>query len=67
VNGKTSRSTPLFNPIPYIKDWLDEHIQRGNPNAFLIPNRDRKNFGKSLAGISLGNIYRFYKLCTGML
>jgi hypothetical protein len=63
VNGKTgSRSTPLFNSIPYIKDWLDEHIQRGNPNAFLIPSRDRKNFGKRLVGISLDNIYRFYKL-----
>jgi integrase len=35
VNGKTgSRSTPLFNSIPYVKDWLDEHIQRTNPNAF---------------------------------
>lgn len=40
VNGKTgSRSTPLFNSIPYIKDWLDEHIQRGNSNAFLISSR----------------------------
>jgi len=54
VNGQTgSRSTPLFNSIPYIKDWLDEHIQRGNPNAFLIPSRDRKNFGKRLVGISV--------------
>jgi integrase/recombinase XerD len=62
VNGKTgSRSTPLFNSIPYIKDWLDEHIQRGNPNAFLIPSRDRKNFGKRLAVKSINTIYRFYK------
>ena len=62
VNGKTgSRSTPLFNSIPYIKDWLDEHIQRGNSNAFLIPSRDRKNFGKRLAGASINTIYRFYK------
>jgi len=62
VNGKTgSRSTPLFNSIPYIKDRLDEHIQRGNSNAFLIPSRDRKNFGKRLAGASINTIYRFYK------
>ncbi|HXP49984.1 MAG TPA: hypothetical protein VN922_08525, partial [Bacteroidia bacterium] len=57
-----NRSTPLFNSIPYIKDWLDEHIQRGNSNAFLIPSRDRKNFGKRLAWASLNTIYRFYKL-----
>jgi len=62
VNGKTgSRSTPLFNSIPNIKDWLDDHIQRGNPNAFLIPSRDRKNFGKKLVAISLNPIYAKYK------
>ena len=62
VNGKTgSRSTPLFNSIPYIKDWLDEHIQRGNSKAFLIPSRNRENFGKRLAGISINTVYRFYK------
>jgi len=49
VNGKTgSRSIPLFNSLPFVKDWLDEHFQRGNPSAFLIPSRDRKNFGKKL-------------------
>jgi integrase/recombinase XerD len=62
VNGKTgSRSTPLFNSIPYVKDWLDEHIQRGNPNAFLIPCRNRKNSGRRLSGISINQIYRTYK------
>lgn len=62
VNGKTgSRSVPLFNSIPYVKDWLDDHIQRGNPNAFLIPSRDRKNFGKKLVGVSLNFIYTNYK------
>jgi integrase len=62
VNGKTgSRSTPLVNSIPYIKDWLDDHIQRGNPNAILIPSRDRKNFGKKLSGNSINHIYGIYK------
>lgn len=62
VNGKTgSRSVPLFNSIPYVKDWLDYHIQRGNPNAFLIPSRDRKNFGKRLAGAGLSVICANYK------
>lgn len=62
VNGKTgSRSVPLFNSIPYVKDWLDDHIQRGNPNAYLIPSRGRKNFGKKLSGVSLNVIYAIYK------
>ena len=42
VNGKTgSRPIPLISSIPYVKDWLDLHPQRGNPNAFLIPSFDR--------------------------
>jgi hypothetical protein len=62
VNGKTgTRTVPLFNSIPYVKDWLDDHIQRGNPNAFLIPSRDRKNFGKKLGEVSLNKIYAKYK------
>ena len=37
VNGKTGqRHIPLINSIPYLKDWLDEHPQRTNPNAPLI-------------------------------
>jgi integrase/recombinase XerD len=31
VNAKTgTRHIPLINSIPYLKDWLDEHPQRGN-------------------------------------
>jgi len=56
-----SRSIPLFNSLPFVKDWLDEHFQRGNPSAFLIPSRDRKNFGKKLRCNSLNCIYRYYK------
>jgi integrase len=38
VNGKTgTRSIPLINSIPYLKDYLDhEHPQDKNPNAPLI-------------------------------
>jgi integrase len=40
VNGKTgSRSIPLFDSIPYVKDWLDEHPLRGNTNSFLISGK----------------------------
>jgi integrase len=34
VNGKTgTRTIPLFSCIPYLKDWLDDHPQRGTQNA----------------------------------
>jgi integrase len=60
VNGKTgSRSVPLFSSIPYVKDWLDDHIQRGNPNAYLIPSKSRRNFGKKL--YSMDMIYSRYR------
>jgi integrase len=42
VNGKTgSRMIPLFNSIPYIKDWLNNQPQPGNHNALLIPSMNR--------------------------
>jgi|SRR5215211_7242972 integrase/recombinase XerD len=65
VNGKTgTRSIPLFSAVPYVKDWLDDHPQGRNPNAFLIPSFDRKHkkFGNRMKVSSLNNIYRRYKL-----
>jgi integrase/recombinase XerD len=65
VSGKTgTRHIPLFSALPYIKDWLDSHPQRGNPNAYLIPSFDRKHrkFGNKMKSISLNTIYRKYKL-----
>src|ERR687887_1856427 len=61
VNGKTgSRHIPLINSIPYLKDWLDDHLQRGNPNAFLIPSKARRSFGKKMRESSLGHIYTIH-------
>ena len=65
VGGKTgTRPIPLFSALPYIKDWLDSHPQRGNPNAYLIPSMDRKHrrFGNKMKSISINIIYRNYKL-----
>jgi integrase len=65
VSGKTgTRPIPLFLDLPYIKDWLDPHPQRGNPNAYLIPSMDRKHrkFGNKIKSLSLNLIYRKYKL-----
>jgi integrase len=64
VNGKTgNRSIPLFSAVPYIKFWLDDHLQGRNPNAFLIPSFDRKHrkFGNKMQQKSLNLIYRKYK------
>jgi len=62
VSGKTgSRPIPLFNSIPYVKDWLNDHPQPGNPNAFLIPSKARGSFGRKLSAVSLNGIYREYQ------
>jgi integrase/recombinase XerD len=67
VNGKTgNRSIPLFSAVPYVKDWIDDHPQGRNPNAFLIPSLDRKHrkFGNRMKESSLYGIYRRYKVDT---
>ena len=61
VNGKTgTRHIPLIDSIPYIKDWISQHPQGGNPNSILLCG-----FGKSLNRvidvIGLHRIYRDYK------
>jgi integrase len=57
VNGKTgSRHIPLINSIPYLKDWMDDHPQRGNPNAPLFCGY-HKSLGKRLRPASLNRIY----------
>lgn len=63
VNGKTgSRSIPLISSIPYVKDWLDSHPQRGNPNAFLIPSLSDRSFGGKMDIGGIQMVYRKYKL-----
>jgi integrase len=61
VNGKTgSRHIPLISSIPYVKDWLDEHPQMGNPNAPLICGFG-KSLGKRIKRLTLNRIYDNYK------
>jgi integrase/recombinase XerD len=61
VNGKTGqRHIPLINSIPYLKDWLDDHPQSGNPNAFLICGFAR-SLGKSIRIDTINHIYSDYK------
>jgi integrase len=63
VNGKTgNRSIPLISSIPYLKDWMDVHPQRGNPNAFLIPTLGDRSYGKKMSSLTINGVYRRYKL-----
>jgi integrase/recombinase XerD len=63
VNGKTgTRHLPLIDSLPYIKEWINEHPQRSNKNAYLICTMIRKNVGGKLSRDSLTHIYsRDYK------
>jgi integrase len=62
VNGKTgSRHIPLINSIPYVKDWLDQHPQQGNPNAPLICGYG-KSLGRRLSPIAITKLYERYKI-----
>lgn len=62
VNGKTgSRSIPLINSIPYLKDYLDhEHPQPGNPTSPLICGTGR-SLGRHIRPARVYNIYYEYK------
>jgi integrase/recombinase XerD len=51
----------LISSIPYLKDWLDDHPQKGNPDAFLIPSLDRKNYGRRMSVNGLYHVYRNYR------
>ena len=53
VSGKTgSRSLPLTDSLPYIKDWIIQHPQSGNENAILIcSTKKNKMLTRSLAKI----------------
>jgi integrase len=57
VNGKTgSRQIPLIDSLPYLKDYLNEHV--ADPNTYLF--RSAKTF-TNLKSHTLGDIYARYK------
>jgi integrase/recombinase XerD len=63
VNGKTgTRHLPLINSLPYVKDWLDTHPQRNNPNSYLLCTNDRRFAHRThVTERGLHRIYRRYK------
>ena len=61
VNGKTGqRHIPLIASIPYLKDYLDDHPFRTNPNTPFICG-DGKSLGRFVTVGTLERWYRVYK------
>lgn len=50
----------MIDSIPYLKDWLDDHPRRGNPNAPLICGY-AKSLGRSILPISINQNYAKFK------
>jgi len=61
VNGKTgTRHIPLINSIPYLKDWLDDHPHRTNPNSALFCGFG-KSLGRAMGLRTLNHLYQAYR------
>lgn len=62
VNGKTgTRSIPLINSIPFLKDWISNHHPQGrNPNSILLCGTG-KSLGRAMHVTSLNRLYNKYK------
>jgi integrase/recombinase XerD len=63
VNGKTgTRHLPLIDSLPYVKEWLNTHPQRNNPNSYLLCTNDRRFVHRThVTERGLHRIYRRYK------
>ncbi|MFL6326839.1 MAG: hypothetical protein ACJ71I_05115, partial [Nitrososphaeraceae archaeon] len=63
VNGKTgSRSIPLIQSLPYIKDWLANHPSRNNPNSPIFVSLDKHSMGRRQLTVGgLAEVYRYYQ------
>jgi integrase len=60
VNGKTgTRSIPLINSVPYVKELIESHPMRNHDNAHLIYNENI--FGRALSIFGLYCMYKRYK------
>jgi integrase len=61
VNGKTgTRHIPLIDSIPYIKDWISQHPQGGNPSSILLCGFG-KSLGRQINARSIADVYINYK------
>jgi hypothetical protein len=64
VDGRTgTRAIPLINSLPYVKDMLDIHPQKNNPNACLIYNE--RVFSIFSRGLSIYGLFHLHNLTVG--
>ncbi|MFL6401133.1 MAG: hypothetical protein ACJ72J_16350, partial [Nitrososphaeraceae archaeon] len=62
VNGKTgSRSIPLIQSIPYVKDWLSSHPSRNNSKSPLFVSLAKVSLHRQLSRPGLHQVYREYQ------
>jgi len=61
VNGKTGRRViPLFNSMPFVKDWIEDHPQGRNSSAILFCGLG-KRMGRQLSRYAIYDIYDHYR------
>ena len=59
VKGKTGERTAfLIKSQPYLKDWLNEHPYRSNPEAPLFINIGKRQFGRQLLGVGILDVVK---------
>jgi integrase len=60
VSGKTkTRTLPLIDSLPYIKEWLLEHPLAGNPDMPLFISLSDRNKGRQLSSIAILEQYNY--------
>lgn len=58
------RTLPIIFSLPYVKDWLDSHPMKNNPNAFLFISLADSNYGDQLSENALYKQFtRTYRSC----
>jgi integrase len=60
VSGKTkTRTLPLIDSLPYIKEWLLVHPLSGNPDMPLFISLSDRNKGRQLSSIAILEQYNY--------
>jgi integrase len=61
TGGKTgSRTVPLIDSLPYLKEWLQEHPTNSNPDSWIFISQGN-NHGRKLTYEGLSSHYEYYK------
>ena len=59
--GKTkSRTVPLIESLPFIKDWIMSHPTGDNPNSWLFVSQSNTTFGSKLTYDGLSYQYKYF-------